>query len=258
VAEALIADEDPAHRLKDIGQQLFSFTSAGEYGRYFNGPNTFEPNNRFIVCELEELKGRKHLQRVVLMQLMYQIGQQMYLGDRAQRKMLVVDEAWDLLATAETKSFIETSYRRARKYNGSTVTITQSVSDYWSNEGALAIVENSANMYLLGQKPESIAIAKKESRMPFGEWGYQMLESVHTVKGQYSEAFFITEFGQGVGRLVLSEFQKLLFSTDATDVAAIQTLTKRGMHVQDAINTLLQQRGIPVSPTARPQERVAA
>ena len=94
--------------------------------------------------------------------------------------------------------------------------------------------------------------------MPFGDWGYQMLESVHTVAGQYSETMFITELGTGIGRLVLSEFQKLLFSTKAEDVAAIQDLTRRGMPVQDAIHELLAQRGI-VSPTRpRTTDRRAA
>ncbi|ORP14430.1 hypothetical protein B7943_12470, partial [Vibrio cholerae] len=76
--------------------------------------------------ELEELKGRKHLQQVVLLQLIYQIQQEMYLGERDRRKIVFIDEAWDLLTQGDVGKFIETGYRRFRKYGGSAVTVTQS------------------------------------------------------------------------------------------------------------------------------------
>ena len=56
------------------------------------------------------------------------------------------------------------------------------------------IAENSANMYLLGQKAETINALKK-GRLPLGEGGYEYLKTVHTVTGVYSEIFFITEMG---------------------------------------------------------------
>ena len=58
VAGALLADED--QRIRDVGQQLYPFTTAGEYGRFFNGANTVAFESSFVVLELEELKGRKH------------------------------------------------------------------------------------------------------------------------------------------------------------------------------------------------------
>jgi len=240
LARRLLAEPDP--RLQDVGHQLFSFTSEGEYGKYFNGPNTFDANNPFIVCELEELNGRKHLQRVVLMQLMYQIQQQMYRGDRGQKKMLIIDEAWAQLAQNDARDFIAHSFRRVRKFGGSAVVITQSVNDLWANEGAIAIVENCANMYLLGQKGTSINMIEKEGRLSIGEAGFRLLRTVSTVPGQYSEIMFITEGGVGIGRLVVSDFNKLLYSTKAEDANAIQQHEKRGLPLQDAINAVLAER----------------
>ncbi|KJJ58604.1 hypothetical protein VC77_00660, partial [Vibrio cholerae] len=67
------------------------------------------------VLELEELKGRKHLQQVVLLQLIYQIQQEMYLGERDRRKIVFIDEAWDLLTQGDVGKFIETGYRTISK-----------------------------------------------------------------------------------------------------------------------------------------------
>ncbi len=244
LSRRLLAQTDP--RLQDVGHQLFSFTSQGEYGQYFNGPNTFDANNPFIVCELEELNGRKHLQRVVLMQLMYQIQQQMYRGDRAQKKMIIIDEAWAQLAQNDSRDFIAHSFRRVRKFGGSAVVITQSVNDLWANEGAIAIVENCANMYLLGQKGTSINMIEKEGRLSIGDAGYRLLRTVSTVPGQYSEIMFITEGGVGIGRLVVSDFNKLLYSTKAEDVNAISVNEKRGLALEEAINAVLRDRQQPI------------
>nr|MBF4286521.1 type IV secretion system protein TraC [Vibrio anguillarum] len=105
------------------------------------------------------------------------------------------------------------------------------------------IAENSANMYLLGQKAETINALKKEGRLPLGEGGYEYLKTVHTVTGVYSEIFFITEMGTGIGRLIVDPFHKLLYSSRAEDVNAIKQLTRKGLSVADAISQLLKERG---------------
>lgn len=240
VAAALLAQPDV--RMTDVGNQLFPFTSAGDYGRYFHGANNLDINNPFLVLELEELKARRHLQRVVLMQLMAQIQQEFYLGDRGLRKYLVIDEAWDLLAHADTRDFINASYRRVRKYNGCAVTITQSITDYWANAGALAIVENSANKYLLKQNAESINLAQKEGRLSCGAFGYELLKTVHTAQGEYSEILVMSDAGMGVGRLVVSDFQKLLYTTNPAEVAALLELERSGMSLTDAVADLARRR----------------
>ena len=48
----------------------------------------------------------------------------------------------------------------------------------------------------------------------------------------------------GIGRLIVSEFQKLLYSTNAGDVAAITHYTDQGLDVFQAINSVLRDRGI--------------
>jgi len=241
IARALLAEPDG--RLRDVGEQLYPFTRAGEYGRFFAGPNTVRFAADLTVLELEELKGRKHLQQVVLLQLIYQIQQAMYLGQRDRRKVLLIDEAWDLLTGGDVARFIETGYRRFRKYGGAAVTITQSVNDLYATPTGRAIAENSANMLLLGQKDEAIEQVRREGRLALPEAGYALLRSLHTVPGAYSEIFAITEHGAGVGRLVVEPFKRLLYSTRAEDVHAIAALTAQGLSVAEAIERLLEEAG---------------
>ena len=126
-----------------------------------------------------------------------------------------------------------------RKYGGAAVTITQSVNDLYRSPTGRAIVENSANMYLLGQKAEAIEALKADKRLPLSDGGYSLLKTVHTVPGVYSEIFFITERGTGIGRLVVDPFKRILFSTRADDVNALKQLRRQGLGLQEAIHRLM-------------------
>lgn len=233
LAEALRAED--RQELRDLGLQLHSFTSVGEYGRYFNGPNNVAVDNPFTVLELGALKAMPHLQRVVLLSLMYQIGQAVYMGNRETRQVLLVDEAWQLLASDETSDFIEKAYRQFRKHDASVGIVTQSVRDIFKTKGGQAISANSSFYFLLGQKSDEIDAVKAEKQLPFGDWGYEMLKTVHTVPKQYSEVMCVTPYGTGIGRLVLSNFQKVLFSTSAEDVVALRKLREQGMTIVEAV-----------------------
>ena len=232
-------------RMHDIGQQLFSFTSKGGYGQYFHGHNTMRFENPFTVLELDELQGRTHLRQVVLMQLIFQIQREMYLGERNRKKIMIIDEAWDLIKSGPVSVFIEHGFRKFRKYGVSAIIATQSLNDLYENPVGRAIAENANMMLLLGQKPETIASIRDSGRLVLSEAGFNLLSTVASVGGVYSEIFVKSgHTGVGVGRLIVSNFEKMLFSTAPEDVNAIENYTNQGLNVTDAINHVLRDRGL--------------
>lgn len=242
IAERCLADED--RRLKDVGDLLYVFTSKGSYGKFFSGMPNINFKNDFTVLELDDLQGRTHLRQVVLLQLIYQIQQEVFLGERNRKKIVIVDEAWDLLKEGSVAVFMEHAYRKFRKYGGSVVICTQSVNDLYENEAGRPIIENSSSLYLLGQKSETVEAVKREGRLVLSEGGFHMLKTVRTIPGVYSEIFVKARSGWGIGRLIVGEFQKLLYSTKAEDVDDIRRYVQVGMSVPDAINQVLADRGL--------------
>ena len=98
------------------------------------------------------------------------------------------------------------------------------------------------------EEQEYIDAIKRDNRLPFGEWAYEQLKTVHTVQGQYSEIMCVTPYGLGIGRLVLNDYQKIMFSTKAEDVKAMQELRAKGMSLAEAIDQLVRQRyGAPAT-----------
>lgn len=237
-------EHDQDRRIKDIGVQLYPFTSKGNYGRYFTGKNNVSFQNQFTVLELDELQGRKHLRQVVLLQLIFQIQKEVFLGDRNRKKIVIVDEAWDLLKEGDISVFMEHAYRKFRKYGGSVVIATQSINDLYENPVGRAIAENSASMYLLGQTEEAVESVRRSGRLALSDGGYAMLKTVQTVPGIFSEIFIKSKSGIGVGRLIVNEFQKLLYSTDPKDVNAIDQYLKKGLVTSDAIRAVIRDRSL--------------
>lgn len=234
------ADGELDKRVNDIGAQLYPFTQGGEYGRWFDKPSTVNFRSSFTVLELEELKGRRHLMKVVLVQLMATIQRAMYLREDGRPKLLIIDEGWDLITEGAEGSFVERGCRQLRKYRGGAVLILQSVNDLYKTAVGEAIWENTANKFLLGQTPEAIEGLLKNSRLALGPGAAEVLKSVRTERGMFSEIFIYTRNGAGIARFVVDRRTELLYSTDPRDKQALAARTKAGMPLEAAIEDIVQ------------------
>lgn len=227
--------------LSRLATALEPYTRHGVYASYFEGEANIQFDKDFVVLELEELKSKKDLQSVVMQLIMYRITQEMY-RDRSRRKLVIIDESWDLMGTGTSGSFIEAGYRRARKYGGAFGTITQSVDDYYKNEATKAAINNADWLFLLRQKPENIERLGKEGKLSLDEWLKRQLTSVSTEHGHFSEIYIHSPMGSGLGRLLLDPFSMLVYSTRAEDYEAIKRLREQGLSVSEAIERLVIER----------------
>lgn len=235
--------QHPDERITDLAVQLSAFTSKGEYGRFFSGENTLDINQSFTVLELRHLDSRKHLQRVVILELIYLIQQIMYFGDVSRRKLVVIDEAWNLMRDTQGAAlFIEHGFRRFRRFNGANLMAAQRIEDFYETAAGRAAMDNSATQFLLKQQLSTINELEKQQRLPLSPEGYKLLKTVHTVEGKYSEALVLTEQGSGIGRLILNPFKKLLYSSHPEDESAIRTYRSLELSLSDAIMQVLKDR----------------
>lgn len=229
-------------RARDLARMLYPYCAGGSYARYFEGQNNVELTSEFIVLELEELKTRKDLQSVVMLFLMYVIQQFMYLGSKEERKICIIDEAWDLMGEGNTAKFIETGYRRVRKYNGAMVTITQGLNDLYGTPCGQAVAGNSDFLFLLQQKAESLAAFRASQKIALDDFSFELLRSVHTMPGMYSEVFIHTPQGRGVGRLIVDPFSYYLYTTTPSEVVKVEHYLDQGLSITEAIEKCLQEK----------------
>ncbi len=225
---------------KGLAFNLTEFTSGGVYGKWFNGPSTLDiSTDEFVVLELENLKQRKDLFKVVTLQIINAVTQDLYLSDRFRNRFVIFDEAWQFLRDGDLiADVIEEGYRRARKYRGSFTVITQSIMDL-KNFGRVGsvILSNSAFKFMM-QSPD-FEKAKEEKLIDYDPFVMHLLNGLRSNKPHYSEIFMDTPFGLGITRLVVDPFSYYIYTSDAAEVAEIDDMVNKGMTYAEAISKMV-------------------
>jgi conjugal transfer ATP-binding protein TraC len=224
-----------------LAQSMRSYTENGIFGKYFSAGDPVKFESDYIVLELDGLAASPRLQSTVLMIMMFQITQAMYL-DRSVRKIVLIDEAWQLMRDGATAKFIETGYRRIRKYNGQFGTITQSFNDYFKTAASKAAYENSDWKISLRQPEEAWAQTFEAKHFVADAAQQAMLRSLRTEAGKFSEIFIKMPQGWGVGRLILDPYALLEYSTKAEDFNAVGKYRNQGMSISEAIERVIVDR----------------
>lgn len=225
----------------ELAFNLRTFTTEGEYGRWFNGTANLDiANDDFVVLELEELKAQPELFAVVTLQVINLITAGVYLSDRSKKQLITFDEAWQFFGDSALLSIvIEEGYRKARKYFCSFFCITQSVMDT-QQFGQVGSVIRSNSAYKLYLQSSDVDRASKEGVIDYDPFVLALMKSVKSPKPRYSEIFLDGPNGKGVMRLALDPFSRWLYSSDAEDNLKIEKLVKTGMTYTEAIKTLIE------------------
>jgi len=199
-----------------LALKLTPFTREGQYGKFFDGKNQFNLGTKFTVFELGNLSAHSDLQLVVLLNIMCFITNFVSSAEmKPKRKFLLIDEAWSLLKLKNTAEFITSSFKTYRKYHCSAVAITQEIVDLVGKDCGIAIQANAANKVFLKQEPNVVDSLKTFASLSAKE--IELLKSVETQKGKFSEALIISDTSRGIIRLVPDPFLYWLATSDAKD-----------------------------------------
>lgn len=237
VADDLAGSSD--QRARDLATMLYPYTRKGRYGHFFHGQMNSLSDNSFVVLELEELRSKGELKSVILLLLIYYIQSETYEGDRSLRKLIVIDEAWDLLGGGHSARFIEAIARTIGKYGGGLSVITQGINDLTRTDAGSAVLANSDNLILLRQKPESILALKESAGLAMDNTLMEYLSSINTVPNRYSEAYIRTPLGSGIGRLIVDRYSALVYTSRAEEFARIKSFQDQGLSIEEAIEKCL-------------------
>jgi len=233
-------------RLTDLSVMLEPYSEGGMYAEFFDGPSNVDFSRNLIIIESESLKRSPSLHRVVLMSLLFRITSEMYFT-RNRRKLLIIDELKQQLGTDEDSVLtliIEEAARRARKYGGSLITATHQVEDYHESPALLTAFALSDAVFILRQRKESVELLARSGKLSMDEHKKRVLQSLRLEKGSYAEIYAYTQMGEGVIRSILDPYTLLMFSNRMEDNAPIDALRAQGMELDDALHSVLRERGV--------------
>ncbi|KRT15943.1 conjugal transfer protein TraG [Pedobacter ginsenosidimutans] len=128
---------------------LNPYYKGGEFDYLLNASENLDLlNERFIVFELDNIRGHEILFPVVTIIIMEMFVSKMR-KLKGLRKILAIDEAWVAIAKSGMAHFIRYLYKTVRKFNGIAALITQEVDDLISSPIIKETVINLSDTKLL-------------------------------------------------------------------------------------------------------------
>ena len=136
-----------------LAQRLRKYTT-GTFAGIFSQQSNVDINNQMVVFNIRDLEDE--LRPVA----MYIVLSHIWNIVRAQQKkrLLIVDEAWQLMKYDDSANFLFSLAKRARKYYLGLTTITQDVEDFMGSKMGRAIVANSSMQLLLKQSSAAVDV----------------------------------------------------------------------------------------------------
>ena len=154
-----------------IVTRLTKFTK-GTWATFLNQPSNVDINRKMVVFSIRDMEDE--LKPVAMYIVTHFIWNA--IRKNLKKRLLVVDEAWIMMKSDDTASFLFSIAKRGRKYYLGLATITQNIDDFLKNQYGMAIVSNSSMQLLLKQSPSSIDNLQKTFHLT-DEEKYLLLES---------------------------------------------------------------------------------
>jgi len=136
-----------------LAQRLRKYTS-GTFSGIFSQQSNIDINNPLAVFNIRDLEDE--LRPVAMYIVLNYIWNKTKVDKK--RRLLIVDEAWQLMKYEDSANFLFSLAKRARKYNLGITTITQDVEDFMGSRMGRAIVANASMQFLLKQSPTAVDI----------------------------------------------------------------------------------------------------
>jgi len=152
-------------------QRLSKFTK-GTWSGFINRPSNVDINKKFVVFSLRDMEDE--LKPVAMYIVTHYIWNA--IRKNLKKRLLVIDEAWWMMKSEDTASFLFGLAKRGRKYFLGLATITQDVDDFLKSPYGLPILTNSSIQILLKQSPTVIDHIQQTFNLT-DEEKYLLLES---------------------------------------------------------------------------------
>jgi len=191
-------------------QRLEKYTR-GTWSGFLNKPTNVDITKRFSVFSVRDMEDE--LKPVAV----YIITHYIWTAVRKEmrKRLLVVDEAWWMMKSEDTASFLFGLAKRGRKYYLGVATITQDVNDFLKSPYGLPILTNSSIQILLKQSPTTIDNVQSTFHLT-DEEKYLLLES------GVGEGLFFAGLKHVAIKVIASYTEEQIITSDPSQLLAIK------------------------------------
>ncbi len=195
---------------ESLVQRLSKYTK-GTWSGFINRPTNVDINKKFIVFSLRDMEDE--LKPVAMYIVTHYIWNA--IRKNLKKRLLVIDEAWWMMKSEDTASFLLGLAKRGRKYYLGLATITQDVDDFLKSPYGLPIITNSSIQILLKQSPSSIDNIQRTFNLT-DEEKYLLLES------DIGEGIFFVGLKHVAIKIIASYTEDQIITTNPSQILEIK------------------------------------
>ncbi len=185
-----------------LAQRLRKYTT-GTFSGIFSQQSNVDINNKFVVFNIRDLEDEL---RPVAMYIVLNYIWNRVKSDKRKR-ILIVDEAWQLMKYDDSANFMFSIAKRARKYYLGLTTISQDVEDFLSSRLGRAVVSNSSLQLLLKQAPSAVDLIADTFKLTDEE-------KKRLTQFPVGEGLFFAGLNHIIIRILASQTESQLISTN--------------------------------------------
>ena len=203
--------------------QRFSKYTKGTWSGFINRPSNVDINKKFAVFSLRDMEDElKPIAMYIVTHYIWNV-----IRKDLKKRLLVIDEAWWMMKSEDTASFLMSMVKRGRKYFLGVATVTQDVGDFLKSPYGLPIITNSSIQILLKQSPTIIDELQKVFNLT-DEEKFLLLES------DVGEGIFFAGLKHVAIKNIASYTEDQIITSDPSQVLAIKKARQEAVKGQDA------------------------
>jgi type IV secretory pathway VirB4 component len=191
-------------------QRLSKYTK-GTWSGFMNKPTNVDMNKKLIVFSVRDMED--DLKPVAMYIITHHIWNMV--RKELRKRLLVIDEAWWMMRSQDTASFLFGIAKRGRKYYLGISTITQDVSDFLNSPYGIPMITNSSIQLLLRQSPTSVDLVQQTFKLS-DEEKYLLLES------DVGEGIFFAGLKHVAIKIIASYTEDQIITSDPSQILAIK------------------------------------
>ena len=195
---------------ESLAQKLSKYTR-GTWAGFINQPTNVDVNKKFVVFSIRDMEDE--LKPVAMYLITHFIWTE--IRKELKKRLLVIDEAWWIMKSEDTASFLFGLAKRGRKYFLGMATITQDVEDFLRSPYGVPIITNSSMQMLMKQSPSSIDIVQQTFNLT-DEEKFLLLES------DVGEGIFFAGMKHVAIKVIASYTEDQIITSDPSQVLSIR------------------------------------
>ncbi len=231
---------------ENMARTIQKFTS-GSFAGLFDKQTNVELDQQMVVFQIRDLE--EQLRPIAIFIVLNFLWNR--IRAELKKRLLVIDEAWNLMQFEDSARFLYGIVKRARKYYLGVTTITQDIDDFVESPYGKPVITNSSLQFLLKQSPATVDSLQKLFYLTEGE-------KYHLLNSDVGQGILFAGYKHVAVEIIAGPEEAALITTKPSEVLAAQNAMQPPPNAAATLSPPPTPKPAAPKPAATPKPAAAA